>query len=137
VMGKNSKRSPVVLPTNADELLALDHAGLDRLAWELQIRLGRRKRARGAVLSSGQPDQAAVAKLNGEISGLGALLSATNERRGQIRGEHRRAAGSVPDRNEAVAVAVDRLLTGPLWQRIQDEATRIQDRAEADLIVNG
>lgn len=127
------KRQPIQLPRDADELLALKRKELERIAYEVRIRQGRFRRKRGVLLAAKPLDEGAVAKVNGQISELGNLMAAIHERRAQLRAEYRRALGSVPERAEAIALAVDRVLSKRTWQLVQDEATAIQHRAEADL----
>lgn len=134
---KKKKRPLMRLPDTAEELLGLKHWELDRVNWEAALRLGKAKRKRGELLAVEPIDAAAVAKVNGEISWLGGVVHIASERRGQVRGQARRAKGHGPDRNEAIAAAVEHVVSGPLYDRIQREADRIQKQAAKDLAADG
>lgn len=122
------RRPPIPLPSDADELLALD-----RLSWEASIRLGKAKQRRAEVLAAPEVAEAAVQRANGEIAMLGPLLHAINHRRGQLRAEARRALGREVEHAEAIAIAAANLLSGGLYRRVLAEAARIQQRAADDL----
>lgn len=127
------RRPPIPLPSDADELLALDLPALDRLSWEASIRLGKAKQRRAEMLAAPEVAEAAVQRANGEIAMLGPLLHAINHRRGQLRAEARRALGREVEHAEAIAIAAANLLSGGLYRRVLAEAARIQQRAADDL----
>lgn len=124
---------PIYLPRDADELIALDRPALDRLTWETSIRLGKARRRRAELLSAMPLDEAALSLKAGEIAELGALMHCLTSRRGQLRREARQANGQVQERAEAIAAAVDLLVSGGMWRKIQDHADRILATAEKDL----
>ncbi len=119
--------------TDADALLALDRAAVERLSIEATLRLGAAKRRRSKLLNASPPEPAAVLELNGEIAQLGALVSVLMGRRRTLRIRHRVALGCVPERSEAIALAVDSLIDGHLYRRIQAEADRLLKQAATDL----
>lgn len=128
---------PIYLPRDADELIALDRFALDRLIWESQLRLGKARRRRGDLLTATPRDEAALNLNTAQIAELGALLNCLQGRRGQLRAEARRAHGRVQERAEAIAAAVDLLVSGGLWKQLQAHADRILATAEKDLAAGG
>lgn len=129
------KRPPIPLPDprDADELLALDLRALDRLNFEAMLRMGRAKRRRTDLLRVEPTAADALHAINGEIAWLGALLAALTQRRTQLRVEARQARGQALERHEAIAVAVDRLVSGPLHARLMREADQILQQSAQDL----
>jgi hypothetical protein len=129
------KRPPIPLPDprDADELLALDLKALDRLNFEAMLRMGHAKRRRTDLLRVEPTDLDALHATNGEIGWLGALQSALTHRRSQLRAEARQSQGQPLERAEAIAVAVDRLVSGPLHARVMREADQILHQSAKDL----
>lgn len=129
------KRPPIPLPDprDADELLALDLKALDRLNFEAMLRMGRAKRRRAELLRAQVVDHDALQAVNGEMGWLGALQTALTQRRTQRRVEARQAQGKALERAEAIAVAVDRLVNGPLHARLMREADQILQQSAKDL----
>lgn len=128
---------PIYLPRDADELIALDRFALDRLDWEVSLRKGKACRRRAALIAATPRDDAALTLVNGEIAELGALMNCLHSRRSQLRREARRAHGRVQERAEAIAAAVDLLVSGGLWRKLQAHADQILARAEKDLAADG
>lgn len=141
--GKNKKHKrppqgpPIYLPRDADELIALDRFALDRLIWEVSLRKGKARRRRAALIAATPRDDAALTLVNGELAELGALMNCLHGRRGQLRGEARRAYGRVQERAEAIAAAVDLLVSGGMWRKLQAQADQILATAEKDLAAAG
>ena len=129
------KRPPIALPEpqDADALMNLRPWELDRLVFETTMRHGRAKQRRAQLIQADTTNGMAIQSVNGEIAWLGCLLSVLLERRAFLRVKARRKLGRGPTRDEAVAVAVDRLVTGPLYRRLQREADKIEARAAKDL----
>jgi hypothetical protein len=119
--------------TDADVLLALAPDALDRVHYEATLRLGAAKRRRAGLLKVSPTDTAAVVEVNGEIDYLGSVLHALLARRRTLRIRRRVELGCVPERCEAIARAVDSLIDGHLYRRIQAEADRFLAQAAADL----
>ncbi|MCP9798918.1 hypothetical protein KBY81_15140 [Cyanobium sp. Lug-B] len=127
------KRPPMPLPTTAAELLSLDAAGLNAVFIEARLRLGKQRSTRARLLAAEKIDEQKVAVLKAEIAELGGLLCTIQTRRGHLRREARRALGRPIERNEAIASAVDSLLSGHLHAAVMAEADRLQKQALADL----
>lgn len=130
---KPPKRPPIPLPRDADELIGMKRFDLDRLSWEVSLRLGKAKRHRAELATATPAPEAALIRLNAQIAELGQLLHVVSERRGQLRRAARCELGQIPERSEAIAGAVDSILAGPIYQRVMAEAERILKRAAADL----
>lgn len=131
--GKKPYRPPIPLPSDADELTSLGLGALDRVCWEVGFRLGKAYRRRAQVLTAAQVDESALVLVNAEIGQLGLMLNATNSRRAQLRAQSRRAVGREPELSEAIAIAAGRVLNGPLYRKVVEEAKKIIKRCEADL----
>lgn len=119
--------------TDADAVLALDRAAVERLSLEATLRLGAAKRRRAKLLNASPADAAALVAVNGEMAYLGSLVSVLMGRRRTLRIRRRVELGQVPERCEAIALAVDSLIDGHLYRRIQAEADRLLKQAAADL----
>jgi hypothetical protein len=132
-MTENRKLASIPYPRDAEDLIELKRPELDRLSWDVGLRLAKAKRYRAKLAKAERPPEAQMTHLNGKISGLGGLLSVINERRGQLRRARRQALGQVPERSEAIAAAIDSILNGPLHRRVMAAAERIIQRAESDL----
>ena len=132
---KRPPRPPIELPRDVDELLALDRPALERVIWEAQLQMGKAKRRRGELIA--QVDiasrEAGLIRVKGDIAFLGAFIHAAFERRARMRCRLRHELGNVPERAEAIAVAVDNVLGGNIWKLVQKEADRIQETAAKDL----
>jgi hypothetical protein len=102
--------------TDADALLALDRAAVEHLHYEATIRLGAAKRRRAGLLTTTPTDAGALVEVNGEIAHLGSLVGVLMCRRRTLRIQHRQALGQVPERCEAVTLAVEGILDGYLIQ---------------------
>lgn len=126
-------RIPLPDPQDADELLALNLRAVDRLRYEVVLRAGRARRRRADLLRREEPDPKALQGTNGQLAWLGALQFVLMQRRTQLRVEARKARGRVPERHEAIAIAVDRLVNGPLHARLMREADQILQQAAKDL----
>ena len=90
--------------------------------------MGKAKRRRGALVAQEDSPgrEANLAHVNGDLAFLGSLLSVALEQRGKLRAHGGRGRG--PTRAEAIAAAVDHLLIGPQWERIQQRSRRSTDR---------
>jgi hypothetical protein len=130
---KAPPRPAIRIPRDADELIGMKRPELERLGWELAIRLGKVKRHRADLATTTPTPDAALTRANGQIAELGALLHVVNERRGQLRRAARLALGKMPERCEAIAGAVDSMVHGGLHHLLMKEAERILKRAAADL----
>lgn len=135
---KNKRYKPKPLirlpdPQNADELLALSLKAVDRLRFEVSLRTGRARRRRTDLLRRKDPDLNALQEANGQLAWLGGLQWALMQRRTQLRVQARQARGQVPERHEAIAIAVDRLANGPFHARLMQEADQIVQQAAKDL----
>jgi hypothetical protein len=130
---KGKPRIPLPDPQDADELLALNLRAVDRLRYEVALRVGRARRRRADLLRREEPDLKALQDTNGQLAWLGSLQFVLMQRRTQLRVEARKARGHVPERHEAIAVAVDRLVSGPPYARLMREADQILQQAAVDL----
>lgn len=120
-------------PADAQQLLALDLAGVNLLAAEAQIRLGRAKSQRAELV--GQPgfDEQVLAGLNSAIAWYKPMLAVLLHRRTQLRAESRRAQGRHMERAEAIALAADELLHPGFYARVQERAEQLLQSHAADL----
>lgn len=129
--GAGSK--PAKVPRDAEELLHLNRQEIEELASATQLRLSHQHHKRSKLLRSENVDTCALAVVGAQIKATGNLLSVVLQRRGRLRSEHRRELGRMPERNAAIAMAVDSRLSGKTWRLVQDEADRILAVAAADL----
>jgi hypothetical protein len=84
---------------------------------------------------SGTPIESQVITVS--LRNWGWLMNCLHSCHGQLRGEARRAHGRVQERAEAIAAAVDLLVSGGLWRKLQAHADQILARAEKDLAGGG
>lgn len=127
------RAAPIKVPRDAEELQRLSHQEIDQLAATTQLRLSHQHHKRSKLLMASKVDAAALAKVGAQIKATGNLLSAVLQRRGQLRSQRRRELGCMPERNAAIAMAVDSRLSSKTWRLVQDEADRILAVAAADL----
>lgn len=128
-----ARSKPTKFPLDAEELLHLNHQEIEELASATQLRLSNQHHKRSKLLRSEKVDTNALAVVGAQIKATGNFLSVLLQRRGRLRSEHRKELGHMPERNAAIAMAVDSRLSGKSWRLVQDEADRIFAVAEADL----
>lgn len=121
------------VPRDVEDLLGLSHQEVEQLAAVTQLRLSHLHHKRSGLLGGESENTAALAKLGAQIKAAGNLLSTLLLRRGQLRSQRRRELGRMPERNAAIAMAVDSRLSGRAWRQVHNEAERILSVATADL----